>query len=62
MALDGPLEPYELGRVFYHLSQRRGYRSNRKEKAGSQDKPAKENKGEDRGQVEADIEELRAEI
>ena len=61
-ALDGPLEPYEFGRVLYHLSQRRGYRSNRKEKADSQDKPAKENKGEDRGQVEADIEELRAEM
>ena len=31
-ALDEALEPFELGRVFYHLSQRRGYRSNRKER------------------------------
>ncbi len=29
-ALDGPLEPYELGRVFYHLGQRRGFLSNKK--------------------------------
>lgn len=29
-ALDGKLEPYELGRVLYHLSQRRGFQSNRK--------------------------------
>lgn len=31
MALDQMLELYELGRVFYHLSQRRGFKSNRKE-------------------------------
>ncbi len=28
--LDEKLEPYEFGRVFYHLSQRRGFKSNRK--------------------------------
>ena len=33
-ALDEPLEPYELGRVFYHLAQRRGFLSNRKTDAG----------------------------
>ncbi len=32
-ALDEKLSPYELGRVFYHLSQRRGFLSNRKSAA-----------------------------
>ena len=27
----GPHEPFELGRALYHLGQRRGYRSNRRE-------------------------------
>jgi CRISPR-associated endonuclease Csn1 len=30
-ALDEPLSSYELGRIFLHLSQRRGFKSNRKE-------------------------------
>ncbi|WP_162006842.1 type II CRISPR RNA-guided endonuclease Cas9 [Roseimaritima sediminicola] len=29
-ALDGPLNPHELGRALYSLAQRRGYKSNRK--------------------------------
>ena len=29
-ALDQPLRPFELGRALYHLSQRRGFKSNRK--------------------------------
>ncbi len=29
-ALDQPLKPHELGRVFMHLGQRRGFKSNRK--------------------------------
>lgn len=29
-ALDEPLEPFELGRVFTHLAERRGFRSNKK--------------------------------
>jgi len=62
VALDVPLELFELGRVFYHLSQRRGYRSNRKEKAGKQDKSAKEKKQDDLGQVEADIRTLTDEM
>ena len=32
-ALDRPLKPFELGRVLFHLDQRRGFKSNRK--AGS---------------------------
>jgi CRISPR-associated endonuclease Csn1 len=30
IALDQPLAPYDLGRAFYHLAQRRGFLSNRK--------------------------------
>lgn len=30
-ALDEALEPYQLGRVFFHLNQRRGFKSNRKD-------------------------------
>lgn len=37
-ALDQRLEPYELGRVLYHLSQRRGFKSNRREGAKTADK------------------------
>lgn len=48
-ALDHPLEPFELGRVIYHLGQRRGFKSNRKaesRKAGAgDDSRAKEEKG-----------------
>jgi CRISPR-associated endonuclease Csn1 len=61
-ALDGPLQPFELGRVFYHLSQRRGYQSNRKEKAARAEKPASEQKVDDLSQVEMDIKDLTGEI
>ncbi len=57
-ALYNPLEPFEIGRILYHLSQRRGYRSNRKEKAGRQDNSAKEKKKDDLGQVEGEIDAL----
>ncbi|MHB1023150.1 MAG: type II CRISPR RNA-guided endonuclease Cas9, partial [Acidobacteriaceae bacterium] len=50
-ALDHALEPHELGRVLFHLSQRRGFKSNRKET-----KKAKED--EDLGQVKVDIHSL----
>ncbi|MEW6074190.1 MAG: type II CRISPR RNA-guided endonuclease Cas9 [Planctomycetota bacterium] len=48
-ALDSRLSPYELGRAFYHLAQRRGFLSNRK--AGKKD--------EDVGTVKKGISELR---
>jgi CRISPR-associated endonuclease Csn1 len=54
-ALDAALEPFELGRVFYHLSQRRGYRSIRKEQAGKKDVAGKGKKDDDLGRVEGDI-------
>lgn len=31
LALDDKLEPHEIGRILYHFSQRRGFKSNRKE-------------------------------
>lgn len=58
-ALDAALEPYELGRVFYHLSQRRGYRSNRKEQASSKETSGKAKKADDFGAVEGGIKELK---
>jgi CRISPR-associated endonuclease Csn1 len=57
-ALDEALEPYELGRVFYHLSQRRGYRSNRKEQAEKKEAAIKGKKDDDLGTVESGIKEL----
>ncbi len=61
-ALDAPLEPFELGRIFYHLSQRRGYRSNRRELAGKQEKVPRNKKDDDLGQVQSDIKTLAEEI
>lgn len=61
-ALDEPLAPFELGRVLYHLSQRRGYKSNRKERAAKVDAPAKAKKKNDLGQVEGDIKDLAEEM
>lgn len=56
IALDAALEPFELGRVFYHLSQRRGYKSNRKEK------PTDKKKVAELGVVESGIEDLTEEM
>jgi CRISPR-associated endonuclease Csn1 len=55
-ALDYTLEPFELGRILFHLIQRRGFKSNRKETK----KSPKEN--EDQGAVKADIHSLELEI
>ena len=49
-ALDEPLEPYFLGRALYHLAQRRGFLSNRKQVS---------KKGDDEGAVKEGIAELR---
>lgn len=57
-ALDGPLEPFELGRVFYHLSQRRGYRPNRKEKATKHYSVEAANTDDDLGLIEQNIKTL----
>ncbi|MGH9664919.1 MAG: type II CRISPR RNA-guided endonuclease Cas9 [Bryobacteraceae bacterium] len=52
-ALDFPLEALELGRALYHLSQRRGFQSNRRA-------PVKED--EKKGKVASGIEGLSAQI
>ena len=43
-ALDEKLEPFELGRVLFHLSVRRGFKSNRKD--GSREEPAENTRSE----------------
>jgi len=55
-ALDRKLEPYELGRVLYHLSQRRGFKSNRKEGSKGTDQK------KEAGAVKAGIAELEAKM
>ncbi len=54
-ALSGPLEPFELGRTFYHLSQRRGFLSNRRV-------AQKGKKEEEQSKVKAGIAQLWAEM
>jgi CRISPR-associated endonuclease Csn1 len=68
-ALDHFLEPFELGRALYHLGQRRGYKSNRREgrKAAAGDAaPAKKKREgteeEERKKVLAEIQGLEREI
>jgi CRISPR-associated endonuclease Csn1 len=65
-ALDARLEPFELGRVLYHLAQRRGFKSNRRDTAavGAADgSKAKPGKTKDEASVVKDgIKELRAEM
>ncbi len=62
-ALDDRLEAHEVGRVLYHLSQRRGFKSNRRDEARlAEPKESKRKKrekdGEDIGKVKAGIEQL----
>ena len=61
-ALDGALEPFKLGRVFFHLSQRRGYKSNRKEQAEKKGSADRGKKDENLGEVEGDIKDLMDEM
>ena len=53
-ALGAQLEPFELGRVFYHLSQRRGFLSNRR--------AAEKDKEEEKSKVKAGISQLKKEM
>jgi CRISPR-associated endonuclease Csn1 len=55
-ALDEPLDPYLLGRALFHLAQRRGFRTNRKDAAGTQDSE------EELGKVKSGISDLQKEI
>jgi len=54
-ALDERLERYELGRALYHLAQRRGFLSNRRESAGARGDDQKK----EEGKVKKGIGELR---
>jgi CRISPR-associated endonuclease Csn1 len=51
-ALRERLEPYDLGRIIFHLNQRRGFRSNRKTDRGN----------EERGKIADAAERLKAEL
>ncbi len=53
-ALDHRLEPFELGRCLYHLSQRRGFLSNRRVRSRESE--------DERGKVKKGISQLRAAI
>jgi len=53
-ALDRKLSAFELGRALYHLIQRRGFKSNRKE--------GKKSKDDELGKVKAGISELAAQM
>lgn len=59
-ALDQALKPFELGRIFYHLSQRRGFKSNRREQSHPTQKEAK--KADDPSVVKAEIQHIAAEM
>ncbi len=55
-ALDRRLAPFELGRVFYHLIQRRGFKSNRRERRKTKEQE------KEQGKVDAGISELQKKI
>jgi CRISPR-associated endonuclease Csn1 len=68
-ALDHALDPHELGRALYHLGQRRGFKSNRKEgrkledaDASGKTKKTKPKDADDPGKVLADIDDLSAKL
>lgn len=61
LALDGSIEPFELGRALYHLSQRRGFRSNRVDRAPREGN-GREDSDEDLGKVKEGIRSLEAAI
>ncbi len=51
--LDEKLEPYKFGRVLYHLSQRRGFKSNRKSGESKDDGIVKKQAGELQKKIDA---------
>jgi len=52
-ALDEPLEPFELGRVLFHLAQRRGFKSNRRSGKANEDRGILKEMGELREEIDA---------
>ena len=63
-AVEGKVEPFVLGRALYHIAQRRGFKSSRKEEAVLVDEETGEIKAPDKklGAVKSDIAALSAEI
>ncbi len=62
-ALDHALEPHELGRALYHLGQRRGFKSNRREgRKVAPEAAAGKKAAEERSKVLADIAALEKNI
>lgn len=63
-AVEGKVEPFVLGRALYHIAQRRGFKSSRKEEAALVDEETGEIKAPDKklGAVKSDIAALSAEI
>ena len=59
-AAEHKIEPMLLGRALYHLAQRRGFKSSRKDQAGGEEQENK--KVESLGQVKHEIAELSAEL
>ena len=55
-ALDHKLELCEIGRIFYHLNQRRGFKSNRKRD------PKPDDKKEEKSKVKGNIKRIATEI
>jgi len=51
--LDEKLEPYKFGRMLYHLSQRRGFKSNRKSGESKDDGKVKKEAGELQEKIDA---------
>ena len=63
-AASGKVDPFVLGRALYHISQRRGFKSSRKDAANSADEEenAKKKKTDERSVVKSDIARLDTEI
>ena len=61
-AADGVVAPFTLGRALYHIAQRRGFRSSRKEAPSGEAGEETKNSDKKRGAVKADIARLTEEI
>ncbi len=60
-ALDEPLPPHAVGRAIYHLAQRRGFLSNRKD-GGGEKAAAKRKEQDERSEVKREIQEHLAKM
>lgn len=64
VALEERLEPFELGRAFYHLGQRRGFKSNRREpkKISGGEATEKQKKQDERSEIKQHIRQLESNL